>query len=152
MHFITLTTTSNAQENEIGFFIGGSNYVGDIGRNYYIYPNKPAGAVFYKYNWNPRIAFRATYSYLPISGNDTDADIKFRRDRQYNFSNTINELAVGIEYNFYEYNISSEDKSWTPYLIFELVGFNYTSVASNPSPGVINYENKTSFERSRTDF
>jgi hypothetical protein len=33
-----------------------------------------------------------------------------------------------MEYNFYEYDVSSKDKSWTPYLLFELAAFNYTYV------------------------
>ena len=133
------------QLHEAGLSLGGTNYVGDIGRNTYIYPNKPAGAIFYKYNWNPRIALRATYSYLPISGDDLDADTAFRKNREHKFSNTINEIAVGFEYNFYEYDLSSENKTWTPYLLLELVGFNYTNVKSYPAPGQIEYGNKTSY-------
>lgn len=141
---VSLTAISTAQIHEVGFSFGGSNYVGDIGRNYYLYPNKPAGGVFYKYNWNPRIALRATYSYLPISGNDADADTKFRRDRLYSFRNTIHEVALGMEYNFYEFDMSSDDKTWTPYLLLELAAFNYTNVASHTAVNNINYGNKTS--------
>ncbi|KGL61689.1 hypothetical protein PHEL85_1470 [Polaribacter sp. Hel1_85] len=133
------------QLHEIGLSLGGSNYVGDIGRTNYIYPNKLAGAAFYKYNWNPRIALRATFSYLPFSGDDLDADTDFRKDRGYSFSNTINELAVGLEYNFYEYDLSSEDKTWTPYILLELVGFNYKNVKSHDTPSQIVYGNKTSY-------
>jgi len=131
------------QVHEIGFTLGGSNYVGDIGRNNYIYPNQAAGGLMYKYNWNPRIALRATYSYIPITGNDAQADTGFRRDRQISFSNRINEIAVGIEYNFYEFDMSSTDNTWTPYLLIELVGFNYTNVVSNPTPTELNLGNKT---------
>jgi hypothetical protein len=99
--FMSVTSISLAQVYEIGISVGGSNYVGDIGRTTYVYPNKVAGAAFFKYNKNPRMALRATYSYLPISANDLDADTDFRRDRGLNFNNTINELAVGLEFNFY---------------------------------------------------
>jgi hypothetical protein len=143
--FISISSILLGQEYEAGIFIGGSNYVGDIGRTNYIYPNNIAGAVFFKYNWNPRIAVRATYSYLPIKGNDLDADTDFRNDRALNFSNTINELAMGIEYNFYEYDISSEDKSWTPYLLLELAAFNYKYIVSEPQPDQFTYDTKTSF-------
>lgn len=138
-----ITSILQGQVHEIGFTLGGSNYVGDIGRNNYIYPNQAAGALMYKYNWNPRIALRATYSYIPITGNDAQADTGFRRDRQISFSNRINEIAVGIEYNFYEFNMSSTDNTWTPYLLIELVGFNYTNVVSNPTPTELNLGNKT---------
>ncbi|WP_282073526.1 DUF6089 family protein [Polaribacter atrinae] len=128
--FVSFTSIFLGQLHEVGLTIGGTNYVGDIGKNYYFYPNKLAGGLTYKYNWNPRIALRATYSLLPISGNDADADTGFRRDREYSFSNTINELAAGIEYNFYEYDLSSDDKTWTPYLLLEIAAFSYTGVNS----------------------
>ena len=113
------------QEYEIGVSIGGTNYVGDIGSTSYINPNKLAGTVFFKYNYNPRVALKATYSYLPIAGDDTKAGSNFRNKRRLSFSNTINEVALGLEFNFYEFDISSEDKSWTPYILVELAAFNY---------------------------
>lgn len=120
------------QVNEIGVFLGGSNYVGDVGKNYFIYPDNPSAAIFFKHNWNPRIAFRATYSYLPIQGDDADADTGFRKDRALpSFENTIHELALGIEYNFYEYNIAEPGKTWTPYILLEIAGFNYQNVQSH---------------------
>ncbi|TXD48098.1 hypothetical protein ES045_08845 [Polaribacter sp. IC073] len=133
------------QVYEIGASLGGTNYVGDIGRTNYIYPNQLAGNIFFKYNYNPRIALRGTFSYLPISGNDEHADTAFRKNRGLRFSNTINELALGMEYNFYEYDISAEDKSWTPYLLVELAAFNYSYVkGKNPANENI-YDKKTGF-------
>lgn len=141
--FISFSSILLGQVNEIGISLGGTNYVGDIDNNYYLFPNKPAGAVFFKYNWNPRIAVRATYSYLPIQGDDAKADTQFRKSRGLNFTNTINELAVGIEYNFYEYDLSSSDKSWTPYILLEVAGFSYTNVESHPVGGDAVLGNKT---------
>ncbi len=80
---------------------------------------------FYKYNYNPRVALKATVSYLPIAGDDAKAGSNFRNNRGLSFSNTINEVALGLEFNFYEFDISSEDKSWTPYILVELAAFNY---------------------------
>jgi hypothetical protein len=143
--FLSFTSVLLGQIHEVGFSFGGSNYIGDIGSTNYINPNKVAGGLFYKYNKNPRIALRATYSYLPILGNDLKATTTYRRNRALNFSNTINELAVGLEYNFYEFDLSSEDKTWTPYLLLELVGFNYKNVKSHTLSGQIIYGQKTSY-------
>jgi hypothetical protein len=143
--FVSFSSIFLGQVYEVGFSVGGTNYIGDIGRTNYIYPNNLSGAAFFKYNWNPRIALRATYSYLPISGNDKNADTDIKQNRGFNFSNIINELAIGMEYNFYEYEISSEDKSWTPYILIELAGFNYKTVQSEPQPGSYIYTNKNSF-------
>jgi len=142
--FLGISSVSFGQMYEAGISIGGSNYVGDIGRTNYIYPNKIAAAAFFKYNLNPRMALKATYSYIPLEANDLDADTNFRRDRGLNFSNTINELAVGLEYNFYEYDISSDDKTWTPYILIELATFNYKHIVSGPQPNQYQYETKNS--------
>lgn len=143
--FISFTSLLLGQEYEIGLSIGGSNFVGDIGSTTYISPNKLAGAAFFKHNWNPRIALRATYSYLPIYGNDASADTDFKVNRNLSFSNTINELAVGMEWNFYEYDLSSDDKTWTPYILLELAAFNYKYIESQTSPTENVYANKTSY-------
>jgi hypothetical protein len=133
------------QEYEVGISLGGTNYVGDIGRTKYIYPNKIAGNVFFKYNYNPRVAFRGTYSYLPIQGNDANASTDFRKNRELRFSNTLNELALGLEFNFYEYDISSEDKSWTPYLLVELAVFNYSALERQNALGENITKKETAF-------
>jgi hypothetical protein len=145
--FACFTSISLGQIHEVGVSFGGTNYVGDIGKTSYLNPNNPAGAIFYKYNTNPRIALRATFSYLPILGNDLNALTDFRRDRKPNlsFSNTINELAVGLEYNFYEFDLSKAGKTWTPYLLLELVGFQYKNVKDYTSSGQIIYGQKTSY-------
>ena len=142
--FICFASVLSGQEYEAGIFLGGSNYVGDIGRTNYVYPNQLAGAVFFKYNRNPRIAYRATYSFLPIKGNDLDADTDLKRDRGLNFSNTIHELAVGIEYNFYEYDLSTPGKTWTPYITLDLAAYNYRYVVAEPQPNQFEYDTKNS--------
>ncbi|WP_205853589.1 DUF6089 family protein [Polaribacter filamentus] len=145
---VILTSFSNVslgQMYEVGISVGGSNFAGDIGRTSYIYPNKIGGAAFFKYNKNPRMALRATYSYLPIKANDLDADTDFRRDRGLNFKNTINELAVGLEYNFYEYDLSTPGKTWTPYILLEFAAFDYKYITSEPQPDQYEYNSKNSF-------
>ena len=46
--FFAFSMTSFSQINELGIFAGGSNYIGDIGRTNYIYPNSYAvGCMFH---------------------------------------------------------------------------------------------------------
>jgi hypothetical protein len=142
---VCFSAISLGQINEVGFFVGSSNYVGDIGRTNYLYPSKLAGGLIYKWNWNPRIALRGTYSYLPITGDDKNADTAFKINRGLKFNNTINELALGLEYNFYEYDISSSEKSSTPYILLEIAAFNYKTVEDIATNGDISFTNKTSY-------
>ena len=143
--FIRFILISHGQINEVGFSVGGSNYIGDIGKTNYVYPNELAGGLIYKWNWNPRIALRGTYSHIPIQGDDSDANTTFRVNRGMSFNNTIRELAVGLEYNFFEYDISSKKKSATPYILLELAALNYKSVQEITNSGEIVLGNKSSY-------
>ncbi len=64
--FICVTSISWSQIHEIGIFIGGTNYVGDVGKTNYISPNNIGAGLIYKYNLNPRIALRGNVSLIPI--------------------------------------------------------------------------------------
>ena len=142
--FISFSSVSLGQVYEAGIFAGGTNYVGDIGRTNYLYPNKIGAAFFVKYNWNPRIALRATYSHLLIGGNDAEAETDFKRNRGLKFSNTINELAIGFEYNFYEYDLSTPGKTWTPYITVDLAAYSYNYIVSEPQPNEFLEDTKSS--------
>jgi hypothetical protein len=142
--FISFSSILLGQVYEMGISLGGTNYLGDIGSTKYINPNQIGGNVFFKYNYNPRVAFKSTISILPIKGDDAKADTDLRRNNSNNFNNIIVEIAAGMEYNFYEYDISSEDKSWTPYILVELAAFNYSYVKSQDAAGEYTFGKKTS--------
>ena len=95
----------------------------------------------YKYNLNPRIAIRANYSSFSISGDDTDSENRIRQERGIKFKNPLNEFAVGIEYNFYEYDLSSKDKTSTPYILFQLAAVDYKT------PRILNADRTFNFTR-----
>jgi len=79
--FTCLTSVLFSQKHEIGFFLGGSNYIGDVGRTTYISPNEFSGGFVYKLNLNYRIALRANVSYIPISGDDSKSNSTHRQQR-----------------------------------------------------------------------
>ncbi|MDT8416717.1 MAG: DUF6089 family protein [Lutibacter sp.] len=144
---VFITMTSKAQIHEVGFFVGGSNYIGDIGPEYYINPNNIMGGVIYKYNLNPRIALRGTFTLAQLTADDADATNKARFDRGMRFTNSLKELAVGVEFNYFEYNLDDYRKTQTPYLLVEFAAFNYNVVRSETPTGSrqYNYESKTSY-------
>lgn len=144
---VFITMTSKAQINEVGLFVGGSNYIGDIGPEYYINPNNLMAGAIYKWNMNPRIAIRGTFTYAEISSDDADATNKARFNRGMRFTNSLKELAVGVEFNYFEYNLNDDSKSRTPYLLVEFAAFNYNAVRSETPPGSLqyNYESKTAY-------
>ena len=143
--FICFTSISWGQINEFGFFIGGSNYIGDVGKTNYILPNKVAGGIIYKYNLNPRIALRGTINYIPITADDANSSNEIRVYRNFDFTNSIKEIAVGIEYNFFDYDMTSYDKMYSPYIFVGVAGFNYSTVNAEVTPGAYSFKTKTSY-------
>lgn len=125
--FTCITSVFYAQIHEIGGFLGGANFIGDIGSTNYIKPNTIAGGLVYKRNLNPRIAIRGNYNFIPIKGEDAASDNPFREQRGFNFTNTIHEFAAGIEFNFFDYNIRDPRTSFTPYILAQAAIYGYKS-------------------------
>ena len=148
--FSCITITSQAQLNEFGVFFGGSNYIGDVGSEYYINPSNFMGGIIFKRNINPRIALRGTFTYAKLSADDAKSSNLGRRTRAIHFNNNLKELAVGLEFNFFEYNLDDYRKIFTPYVLVEFAAFNYNVVDQetyNPAltpPYDYTYKSKTS--------
>ena len=119
----------NAQINEIGVFLGGSNYVGDVGSTSYVSPNKLAIGVLYKWNKSPRHSYRFSYTQSTISGDDADSDIPARNLRGYKFNNRLMEFSAGMEFNFFDFNLHEAlQKKITPYVYSGLSYFAYNEL------------------------
>jgi len=107
---------SHSQINEIGVFVGGSNFIGDIGATNYISPNQLAFGGIYKWNRSKRHSYRISLIYSDLEANDIDSDDPRRIQRGYNFSNKILEVSAGIEFTFFDFDLHSGEKIATPYL------------------------------------
>ncbi|MEO8532478.1 MAG: DUF6089 family protein [Flavobacterium sp.] len=119
--FITL----NAQIHEIGVFLGGSNFVGDVGKTNYVNPEKPAFGLLYKWNKSPRHSYRFSYTQSSVIGNDLDSEETSRSRRGYKFKNNIKELSAGLEFNFFDFNLHDYHPKITPYIFSGLSFFAY---------------------------
>lgn len=139
---IWFTNHTNAQVNEIGLFFGGSNYSGDIGSTAFINPNSPAIGLVYKFNHNPRIAYRATFTSTLLRANDANSNNDVRKSFNNSFKKNLSEITAGIEFNFFEYNLASRSQTRTPYFILELAAFQYNAAKSEAPLGGVNYETK----------
>lgn len=139
------STTLQAQLlNEIGLFVGGSNYSGDIGRETFIAPNRLAGSLVYKRNINPRISLRTTASYYQIADDDKNSSNEGRRLRDMSFTNQIAELAIGLEVSYWDYDITSRHNTYTPYIVAEFAAMYYDIVSSEINHQ-LNYTNTISY-------
>src|SRR5690554_7867720 len=93
------------QINEIGIFAGGSNFVGDVGKENYIDPNSAALGLIYKWNKSTRHAWRFSVMHSSLKIDDAKATSTARRQRDYALENKVTEISAGLEFNFFEFNL-----------------------------------------------
>lgn len=106
-----------AQTHEIGIFLGGSNPISDVGRTYYVFPNKLAYGGLYKWNFHNRAAMRLQVTRTDLRANDIQSDVAGKAKRQFAFTNRLVEASLGAEYNFFKFDMHTPlDKPITPYL------------------------------------
>lgn len=107
---------SSAQINEFGLYLGGSNFIGDVGATDYIAPNQLAVGAIYKWNRSTRHSYRISLTFSELEGIDKNSDDPSRQIRGLEFSNQIIELAAGIEFTFFDFNLHQGGFVSTPYI------------------------------------
>lgn len=135
---IFLISFCQAQRHEIGVQLGASNLVGDIGNTSYTL-QKPIGGslstygipfyagILYRMNFNPYQTVRLNLGYSHIQFDDRVAKENYRRYRKLHGTNSIYEVDVLYEYNFFPVN--DEQKSLLSPYIFGGLGGMITYVA-----------------------
>lgn len=117
-----------AQINEIGIGFGGANYVGDVGSTQFIAPKDLGFNITYRWNRSPRHSYRVTYSQMKIRGDDLKSDMASRKKRGYAFSNNLKELTLGMEFNFFEFDLHELGYSLTPFVFTGISGIQYNDI------------------------
>jgi hypothetical protein len=112
-------------QHEIGLFIGGSYYLGDLNPRQHFYMTKPALGAFYRYAWDYRGALRIGANWGQIEGNDSQSDNKDQIERNLNFKSNIIEFHALTEFNFYDYRIGNEKHFFTLFVFAGLAGFHF---------------------------
>jgi len=108
---------SYSQIHEIGGFLGGSNFIGDVGATNYISPNQLAIGGIYKWNRSPRHSYRVSLIYSELEANDLKSDDPRRVERGYEFNNnSFLEISAGIEFTFFDFDLHTGKRIGTPYL------------------------------------
>lgn len=115
-------TTLQSQAFEVGPVLGGSNYIGDVGATHYIAPKKLAYGAIFKWNRSLRHAFRFSLMHTQLGANDGNANDTSRQMRGYAFDNGLTEASLGIEFNFWEWDLYEFQPQFTPYLFSGING------------------------------
>ncbi len=116
------STKAFSQRFEVGPFVGGANYIGDVGNTTYIRPQNPVFGGLFKWNQSTRYAYRFSILFAEIEADDARSNDTRRQQRGYSFSNNITEASLGLEFNFWDWDLHSHTYQSTPYLYS---GINY---------------------------
>ncbi|WP_432671812.1 DUF6089 family protein [Flavobacterium sp. SM2513] len=122
---LLVTVSASAQIHEIGVFAGGSNFIGDVGETSYIKPNEYAFGFIYKWNRSTRHSWRFSATIAKITADDDRSEMTSRKVRDYDFENTVKEVSLGLEFNFFEFDLHQLNRQFTPYVFLGLAYTNY---------------------------
>ncbi len=118
---------------ELGVFLGGSYYIGDLNQTKQFLFTKPAGGIIFRYNINHRFAARANILIGTIEGHDSYSSSASQKQRNLNFKSPIDEVSAQIEFNFLNYKIGIEKEKFTPYIFLGIGLFNFNPQGQLPN-------------------
>ena len=119
----------NFRQRELGFFAGGSYYLGDLNPRLHFFNSHVAGGIYFRYSTNYRYAFRFSYNYGSISANDANSGEADQRERNLRFKSHLHELSSVAEFNFVEYRIGHDKHRFTMFIFAGLGAFYFNPKA-----------------------
>lgn len=113
--FLSLSTF--AQEGGLGFFVGGSYYVGELNPRGVFYQPSPAFGLMYRHSFDERWGFRIEGTYTNLRGNDAVSSNSYQIERNYSFFNKTWDVGAQVELNFKNYDTDDLFSDYfTPYI------------------------------------
>lgn len=112
----------NAQKNDLGVWLGGANYFGDINTGTNFRFVNPAGGFFYRRNFDDRIAARINLNAGRVWADDAYANNYYQQSRNLGFASNIYEASAQFEFNFLPYSSNagssmSSKHRFSPYVM-----------------------------------
>lgn len=105
--------------SELGVMGGGTYYIGDLNQKHFSNVNL-AGQLFYRYNFNYRLAYRANFTYGFIEAYDSEAKQSVFVNRNLSFQSKLFEFSNGVELTYFPFEIGNKRYRGTGYLLAEL--------------------------------
>ena len=103
---------------DYGFFVGTSQYNGDVNMTKAYYSPHLTGALWYKQIYNSHYSLRFAITYGEIKASDLDFDNAYQQNRKYEFSDhNIYEFSTLIEFNFFPITPDEDENNISPYVV-----------------------------------
>jgi len=130
---IFLSSSSFAQKStELGLFLGGATYFGEINRIREFYQPNPAIGIVARRSINPHYSYKIMLAGTQLSASDANfiKQSSYKQFRNSSMSNPLVDLIIQCEYNFYPITYSKDRDNFTPYVHLGLGTF--AAIETNP--------------------
>jgi len=121
-----LAFEGRSQVSEIGLCGGVSFYMGDLNPKGVFAGSRPAGGLVYRYNINPRFAFKATALFGSLSASDAKTGTP---ERNLSFRSPLSELSAQMELNFLKLYNERGKNFFSPYVFLGVGVFSFNPQA-----------------------
>ncbi len=120
-------TKVKAQQIEIGLLLGTSHYLGDLSDEKINFKNTYfAASLFGRYNFSNKVAVSGMASFGTVSGDDKQSSLESSKLRNLNFSSSIYEFSVRLEYNLLKNDLRNiSNRPFIPYVFAGLGVFKF---------------------------
>lgn len=116
--FFSAGTSLTAQMRgyEVGAWVGGSNYFGDLNTNWRVNRTQVAAGIGARYNFNDRLGLKLGMNYGRIKASDADSRNIYEQRRNLSFRSLLFDANLLFEFNFMSYVHGHPDYWFTPYV------------------------------------
>ncbi|RZJ77637.1 MAG: hypothetical protein EOO47_16225 [Flavobacterium sp.] len=105
-----------SQRFEVGVNAGGSSYLGDLNQYNPVKISGLNAGAFVKLNFDPHWGLGFHYNYGKIKANDATSKYDQLKERNLNFSNSLNELSLLLDFNLFDLYSHNGRRKFTPYI------------------------------------
>jgi len=121
-----VAVVGKSQVSEIGLCGGVSFYMGDLNPNKVFAGSRPAGGLVYRYNINPRFAFKVNALFGSLEASDAKTGTP---KRNLSFRSPLTELSAQMEFNFLKLYNEKGQNFFSPYFFAGLGIFSFNPQA-----------------------
>jgi opacity protein-like surface antigen len=131
--FAGIGNSAQAQKNELGGGILGTNYIGEVARFYNPINTRPGAYFFYRRNFSPIVSARFCLSFGNMAAKE-GLDSEIAKNRKASFSGMLTDASITFEYNFFDFILNYLDRKYarkySPYLTAGICLFNFNSTSN----------------------
>lgn len=115
--FLLISCSLSAQRLSVGVWAGISNYFGDLNTTANFEYSGPGAGFFVRNAFSKRFAYKGSINYGKVAFSDEANDNVYQRKRNLSFESPIVEFSNELEFNFFKFDVTKENYTFTPYIL-----------------------------------